>query len=136
MKLPVRLINTTNGDVQGHRTTPFGIQQDIKDVSSELDIRIRVVSDADCSAVEPGFEPRRRHGCLCIGPSRHEGTLNSRRASNPLVRLMEGEERWEAPDPLRVFSLKIGMESSMLLKAKVNDKRKNLALRLNEFRGT
>ncbi|GFY05298.1 hypothetical protein TNCV_2207441 [Trichonephila clavipes] len=26
------------------------------------------------------------------------GTLNSRRADNPLVRLMEEEERWEAPD--------------------------------------
>ncbi|GFY16480.1 dimer_Tnp_hAT domain-containing protein [Trichonephila clavipes] len=27
------------------------------------------------------------------------GTLGSRRAANPLVRLVEGEERWEAPDP-------------------------------------
>ncbi|GFV38002.1 uncharacterized protein TNCV_3626221 [Trichonephila clavipes] len=31
-------------------------------------------------------------------PSRHGGTLNSRRAASPLVRLVEGEERWEAPD--------------------------------------
>ncbi|GFX86374.1 transposable element Tc1 transposase [Trichonephila clavipes] len=35
----------------------------------------------------------------CIGPSRHEVTLNSRRASNSLVRLVEEEERWETPDP-------------------------------------
>ncbi|GFX35222.1 hypothetical protein TNCV_100291 [Trichonephila clavipes] len=28
----------------------------------------------------------------------HGGTLSSRQAASPLVRLMEGEERWEAPD--------------------------------------
>ncbi|GFW09752.1 hypothetical protein TNCV_868141 [Trichonephila clavipes] len=38
-------------------------------------------------------------------PSRHEGTLNSRRAASPLVRLVEGDERWEAPDPPPRFSL-------------------------------
>ncbi|GFU06306.1 uncharacterized protein TNCV_4765991 [Trichonephila clavipes] len=37
-------------------------------------------------------------GCKCTVPSRHEGTLNSRRAASPLLRLVEGEERWEAPD--------------------------------------
>ncbi|GFX03629.1 uncharacterized protein TNCV_2112011 [Trichonephila clavipes] len=36
--------------------------------------------------------------CKCIMPSRHVGTLNSRRAASHLVRLVEGEERWEAPD--------------------------------------
>ncbi|GFV14181.1 hypothetical protein TNCV_526551 [Trichonephila clavipes] len=30
---------------------------------------------------------------------RHGGTLNSRRAASPLVKLLEGELRWEAPDP-------------------------------------
>ncbi|GFS72752.1 hypothetical protein TNCV_1421341 [Trichonephila clavipes] len=40
------------------------------------------------------------------GPLRHGGTLNSRRAASPLVRLVEGEERWKTPDPTpRVFSL-------------------------------
>ncbi|GFS69122.1 uncharacterized protein TNCV_4009841 [Trichonephila clavipes] len=34
-------------------------------------------------------------------PSRHGGTLNSRRAASPLVRLVEGEESWEAPDHLQ-----------------------------------
>ncbi|GFW18384.1 hypothetical protein TNCV_1184121 [Trichonephila clavipes] len=33
-------------------------------------------------------------------------TLNSRQAASPLVRLVEGEEWWEAPDHPRVFSLK------------------------------
>ncbi|GFY09154.1 uncharacterized protein TNCV_4663451 [Trichonephila clavipes] len=36
--------------------------------------------------------------CKCIVPSRHGGTLNSHRAASPLVRLVEEEERWEAPD--------------------------------------
>ncbi|GFV70655.1 uncharacterized protein TNCV_3842341 [Trichonephila clavipes] len=31
--------------------------------------------------------------CKCIVPSRHGGTLNSRRAASPLVRLVEREER-------------------------------------------
>ncbi|GFW97758.1 hypothetical protein TNCV_1425211 [Trichonephila clavipes] len=34
-----------------------------------------------------------------IVPSRHAGTLNSHRAASPLVRLVAGDERWEAPDP-------------------------------------
>ncbi|GFX00826.1 hypothetical protein TNCV_4577931 [Trichonephila clavipes] len=29
----------------------------------------------------------------------HGGTLNSRRTASALVRLVEGEEKWEAPDP-------------------------------------
>ncbi|GFW40320.1 uncharacterized protein TNCV_1018781 [Trichonephila clavipes] len=29
--------------------------------------------------------------CKCIVPSRHGGSLNSRRAASPLVRLMEGK---------------------------------------------
>ncbi|GFW77327.1 uncharacterized protein TNCV_924431 [Trichonephila clavipes] len=36
--------------------------------------------------------------CKCIVPSRHGGTLNSRRAASPLVRLVEGEDRREASD--------------------------------------
>ncbi|GFU68395.1 uncharacterized protein TNCV_3077831 [Trichonephila clavipes] len=34
----------------------------------------------------------------CIVPSRHGGTLNSRRAARSLVSLVEREERWEASD--------------------------------------
>ncbi|GFX51545.1 uncharacterized protein TNCV_5012491 [Trichonephila clavipes] len=37
-------------------------------------------------------------GYKCIVSSRHGGTLNSRRATSPLVRWVEVEERWEAPD--------------------------------------
>ncbi|GFX26816.1 uncharacterized protein TNCV_1839891 [Trichonephila clavipes] len=37
--------------------------------------------------------------CKCIVPSWHGGTLNSRRASSPFMRLVAGEERWEIPDP-------------------------------------
>ncbi|GFS48327.1 uncharacterized protein TNCV_2296961 [Trichonephila clavipes] len=77
--------------------------------------------------------------CKCIVPSRHGSTLNSRRAASPLVRLVEGKERREAPG---VFSLKIegGTEQNftvtcIVLKAKVNDRRKNLSLSRDEFRG-
>ncbi|GFV66578.1 cullin-4A [Trichonephila clavipes] len=70
---------------------------------------------------------------------RHGGTLNSRRAASPLVRL-EGEERWEAPNPQRVFPLNWGETelncsvTCMVLKATANDRR-DLALYHDEFRG-
>ncbi|GFW53756.1 uncharacterized protein TNCV_3938501 [Trichonephila clavipes] len=50
--------------------------------------------------------------CKCIVPSRCGGTLNSRQATRPLVRLVEGEKRWEAPNHPRVFSLKIEVKLS------------------------
>ncbi|GFW70326.1 uncharacterized protein TNCV_5131521 [Trichonephila clavipes] len=53
--------------------------------------------------------------CKCIVPSQHEGTLNSRRAVSPLVWLVEGEERWKAPDHPWVSSLKIGVETSQIV---------------------
>ncbi|GFW77334.1 uncharacterized protein TNCV_924501 [Trichonephila clavipes] len=37
--------------------------------------------------------------CKCIVPLRLGGTLNSRRAASPLLRLGEEKERWKAPDP-------------------------------------
>ncbi|GFV88148.1 uncharacterized protein TNCV_3242971 [Trichonephila clavipes] len=39
--------------------------------------------------------------CKCIVPLRHRGTLNSRRDATHLVRLVEREERWKAPDHLQ-----------------------------------
>ncbi|GFX98127.1 hypothetical protein TNCV_4907741 [Trichonephila clavipes] len=36
--------------------------------------------------------------CKCFVSSRHGDTLNSCRAASPLVRLVAGDERWEAPD--------------------------------------
>ncbi|GFT28732.1 uncharacterized protein TNCV_3584671 [Trichonephila clavipes] len=53
--------------------------------------------------------------CKCIVPLRHGGTLNSRRAASPLVWLMEGVVRWEAPDHPQVSSLKIGEETSQIV---------------------
>ncbi|GFT61221.1 uncharacterized protein TNCV_1613751 [Trichonephila clavipes] len=68
-----------------------------------------VVSDADCGAVGTG-----------------------RRATSPLVWLVEGEERWEAPDhPQGFLPLNwVGTEQNctvtcIVLKAKANDRRKN-----------
>ncbi|GFW48179.1 uncharacterized protein TNCV_1743621 [Trichonephila clavipes] len=78
-----------------------------------------VFSDADCGAVGPG-----------------------RRVASPLIRLVEGKERWEDPDyPLGVFPQNCdGTEPNrtvtcMVLKAKANDRRKTLALSRDEFRG-
>ncbi|GFT18064.1 uncharacterized protein TNCV_423311 [Trichonephila clavipes] len=63
-------------------------------------------------------------------PSRHGGTLNSRRAASPLVRLVQGEERWEASDqPQSVLPLNWGgtepnrTVTCMVLKAAANDRR-------------
>ncbi|GFV55488.1 uncharacterized protein TNCV_3776751 [Trichonephila clavipes] len=79
--------------------------------------------------------------CKCIVPSRHGGTLNSRRAVSPFERLVEGEERWEAPDhPQGIHPQNWGDTElnrsvpCMVLKATANDSR-HLALCHDEFRG-
>ncbi|GFX08246.1 uncharacterized protein TNCV_3267371 [Trichonephila clavipes] len=79
--------------------------------------------------------------CKCTVPSQLGGTLNSRRAANPLAKLEE-EERWEAPNqPQGVLPKNWGgteqnlTVTCMLLKAKANDRRKNLALSRDEFHG-
>ncbi|GFW74630.1 uncharacterized protein TNCV_962051 [Trichonephila clavipes] len=74
--------------------------------------------------------------------SRYGGALNSCRAANSLVRLVEEEERWEAPDhPQGVLLQKWDVieqnrtVTCMVIKDKANDRRKILALCRNEFRG-
>ncbi|GFY20111.1 uncharacterized protein TNCV_2148041 [Trichonephila clavipes] len=61
------------------------------------------------------------------------GTLNSRRAASPLVRLMEGEERWETPDHLQgVLPQNWGgtepKRTCMVLKATNNDRHTSSSL--------
>ncbi|GFX58872.1 uncharacterized protein TNCV_805761 [Trichonephila clavipes] len=80
--------------------------------------------------------------CKCIVPSRHGATLNSRRAASPLVRLVEGEERWEATDhtqgvlPLNWGETELNRSvTCMVLKATANDRR-HLVLCHDEFRGS
>ncbi|GFV00393.1 uncharacterized protein TNCV_3643711 [Trichonephila clavipes] len=80
-------------------------------------------------------------------PSMHghcalRSTLNSCRAASPLVRFMEGEERWESPDHFQGVLPENwgGTEQNrtlpcMVLNAKVNGMRKILALSHGEFRG-
>ncbi|GFX05407.1 putative transposase [Trichonephila clavipes] len=46
--------------------------------------------------------------CKCIVPALHGVILNSRRAASPLVKLVEGEERWEASDCPQCSLLKLG----------------------------
>ncbi|GFW89991.1 uncharacterized protein TNCV_3741771 [Trichonephila clavipes] len=69
-------------------------------------------------------------------------TLNSRRAASPLVWWVEREKRWETPGhPLGFLPLNWGgteqnrTVTCMVLTAKANYRRKNLALSRNEFRG-
>ncbi|GFX23606.1 uncharacterized protein TNCV_3770791 [Trichonephila clavipes] len=73
-------------------------------------------------------------------PSRHEGTLNSRRAASPFVRLVEGEKRSEAPDhPQGILPQNWGETelnrsvACLMLKATAYDRRL-LALCHDEFR--
>ncbi|GFY07683.1 uncharacterized protein TNCV_4095531 [Trichonephila clavipes] len=75
-----------------------------------------------------------------VVPSQHGGTLNSHRAPSPLVRLVEREEKWEAPDhPQGALPQNWGESepirpvTCMVLKVKANDRRKNLALSRDEF---
>ncbi|GFX02251.1 uncharacterized protein TNCV_138271 [Trichonephila clavipes] len=74
-------------------------------------------------------------------PSRHEGTLKSRRAASPLGRMGGGEERWETPNhPQGVLPLNWGETelnrsvTCMVIKATPNDKR-HLAFCHDEFHG-
>ncbi|GFX53741.1 hypothetical protein TNCV_1596871 [Trichonephila clavipes] len=53
--------------------------------------------------------------CKYIVPLWHGGTLISRQAISPFVRLVEREERWKTPDPPRVFSLKIWVKPSKIV---------------------
>ncbi|GFX06913.1 uncharacterized protein TNCV_1202281 [Trichonephila clavipes] len=79
--------------------------------------------------------------CKCIVPSQYGGTLNSRRATSPPVRLVEGEERWEASDHPQGILPQNWDETDlnrsvtcMVLKATADDRR-HLALSHDEFRG-
>ncbi|GFU72215.1 transposable element Tc1 transposase [Trichonephila clavipes] len=74
-----------------------------------------VVSDADCGAVEGSNPGEDMDVCKCIVPLRQGGTLNSHRAASSLVWLVDGEERWEAPDHPQVSTLKIGVETSQIV---------------------
>ncbi|GFW01847.1 uncharacterized protein TNCV_60991 [Trichonephila clavipes] len=72
----------------------------------------------------------------------HEGTLNSRQALSTLMRLVEREERWEAPDhpkgglPQNWGGIKQNYTvACIVLKDKANDKRINLIHSCDEFRG-
>ncbi|GFV19774.1 transposase domain containing protein [Trichonephila clavipes] len=79
--------------------------------------------------------------CKCIVTLRHGGTLNSHRAASHLVWLVEGEERWEAPDhPQGFIPLNWGGTEQkrtitcMVLKA-ANDRRKFYPLAEMNFTG-
>ncbi|GFV45299.1 transposable element Tcb2 transposase [Trichonephila clavipes] len=79
--------------------------------------------------------------CKCIVHARYGGTLNSCQAASPLLRLVEGKERWETSDhPQSVLPQNWGRNepnrtiTCMVLKATTNDRR-HLAIYHDEFRG-
>ncbi|GFU57555.1 uncharacterized protein TNCV_3637181 [Trichonephila clavipes] len=76
-----------------------------------------------------------------IVPLRHGGTLNSRRAASPIVRLVERQERWGSlTNPGCVLPPNWGgteqnrIVTCMVLKTTANDRRKSLALCRDKFR--
>ncbi|GFW01245.1 uncharacterized protein TNCV_4514441 [Trichonephila clavipes] len=74
--------------------------------------------------------------CKCIAPSRHGGTLNSRLATSPFVRMVEGEEMWEISDhPHVVLPQNWDGNGCMILKATADDWL-HLALCHDEFRAS
>ncbi|GFU66132.1 transposable element Tc3 transposase [Trichonephila clavipes] len=81
------------------------------------------------------LSPQLIHHLIATG-----GTLSSCRSVSPLMRLVEGEERWKAPEhPQGVLPQNWGKieqnrtVTCMELKDKANDRRKYLALRRYEF---
>ncbi|GFY17813.1 uncharacterized protein TNCV_1075481 [Trichonephila clavipes] len=75
-----------------------------------------VVRDADRCFVGPWFESGEDMDvCKCVVSSRHGGTVKRSRVAISIVKLVEGEERWEVRDHPRVFSLKIGVEPSQIM---------------------
>ncbi|GFW64142.1 uncharacterized protein TNCV_708471 [Trichonephila clavipes] len=68
--------------------------------------------------------------CKCIVPSQHCGTLNTRRATSPLVKLVAKKERWRLLSlPQGVFPQNWGETEPnrtvicVVLKATANDRR-------------
>ncbi|GFW93379.1 uncharacterized protein TNCV_2604971 [Trichonephila clavipes] len=78
--------------------------------------------------------------CNCIVPSLHGGTINSHPVASPLVRMVEGVQRWEVPHPPGVLPQNWGGNelnrsvTGIVLKATANDRR-HLALCHDEIRG-
>ncbi|GFT89329.1 hypothetical protein TNCV_4386251 [Trichonephila clavipes] len=54
--------------------------------------------------------------CKCLAPSWYGVAINNRRATNPLVRLVEG---WEAPDHPYVSFIKMRVETSQIVPSPV-----------------
>ncbi|GFX83735.1 hypothetical protein TNCV_349991 [Trichonephila clavipes] len=79
--------------------------------------------------------------CKCIGPLWQGGTLNSHRATSPLVRLVESEEKRQALDQLQNVPCKIGMELSQTVQSPGECSRLRLTTKVqlvlcpNEFHG-
>ncbi|GFU24258.1 uncharacterized protein TNCV_3395821 [Trichonephila clavipes] len=100
-----------------------------------------VVSDADCCYVWLRILKEDMDVCKYIVPSQHGATLNSRRATSPLVRLMERKDRWEAPDhhqeayPENWGENELNRSFTFRVLKATDNVRRHLALCHDEFRG-
>ncbi|GFU76230.1 hypothetical protein TNCV_527101 [Trichonephila clavipes] len=81
---------------------------DYRDVAPNVGPSSIVVSEAAVALGLGSNSGEDMDVCKCIGPLRHGGTLNSRRAASPFVRLVEEEERWEALTTPMCSSSKLG----------------------------
>ncbi|GFV28039.1 hypothetical protein TNCV_187151 [Trichonephila clavipes] len=61
--------------------------------------------------------------CKCIVSSRQGATLNSRRATSPLVRLVAGNESLEAPGSPKLGWNRAKSHCQLVFKATANDRR-------------
>ncbi|GFU20245.1 uncharacterized protein TNCV_4933271 [Trichonephila clavipes] len=121
-----------------HRCRPRHLamvqNDEVPRVAEQCDVNIRSLTQPSGNDSQV-VKSLHSNACKCIMPLRHGITINSYRAANPLVRLLEGKERWEAPGHLKGFlPLNWGVAEQnptvtcMVLKAKANDRRKNLPL--------
>ncbi|GFU99151.1 hypothetical protein TNCV_1228651 [Trichonephila clavipes] len=78
----------------GYHSTFATYSKSLKLIAQVIHWSTKWYSGADCLVSNPrdGMNVRK-----CIAPSRHGGTLKSRRTASPLVRLGEGEDRWRPP---------------------------------------
>ncbi|GFW52838.1 hypothetical protein TNCV_2394171 [Trichonephila clavipes] len=93
--------STTRGALVAQPEVPLTLRRAKSIIPTHID---------KCTAVTPKTKSLGKpwETLATVGYIPGPGTRNSRRAASPLVRLAESEERWEASDTPRVFSLKIG----------------------------
>ncbi|GFU08974.1 HTH_48 domain-containing protein [Trichonephila clavipes] len=106
--LPYRTVPRWIGKFQQGRVSTSDEQRSWHPVSVRTDLACAVIEQlTDYISVLPKWPARSFESATLA--------LNSCRAASPLVRLVEGKERWEAPTIPRVCSLETGVEPSKII---------------------